>query len=104
MQNLLKLLLALVMGVVLATPQVVLSCEPEVAACEHPDPGCGDPGCCDGAAPGGCPHCVHFGKILAAAPLGGLPVRTRLLMNLPPSAADLPEGFLPVIDQPPRTA
>jgi hypothetical protein len=104
MQHLLKWLLVLVMGVVLATPQAVLSCEPDVATCEHQDSGCGDSGCCDGAAPGGCPNCMHFGKILAVTNLGGLPIRTRLLMNLLPPAAELPEGFLPLIDQPPRKA
>jgi hypothetical protein len=47
---------------------------------------------------------MHFGKILAVMNIGGLPIRTRLLMNLLPPSADLPEGFLPLIDQPPRKA
>lgn len=104
MHHLLKLLLALVMGVVLATPQSVLSCEPELAACEDQASGCRDSGCCDGAAPGGCPNCVHFGKILAVTNFGGLLFRTRLLMHLHLPAAEVPEGFLPLIDQPPRRA
>lgn len=104
MRHSLKLLFAVAIVLALPTAQVVFHCGPEVAACAVADSACGDHGCGEGAAPGGCPHCLNLGKILASTPVGGFPVRAVPLMDVSLSLSFLPEGFLPVIEQPPRGA
>jgi hypothetical protein len=52
----------------------------------------------------GCQQCVNIGKILASTPAVDFPVRSVLSMDLVFSPFDLPEGFLPAIEQPPRGA
>jgi len=104
MQYLLRLLFVFAIGVALPNSQAVSDCGPEVVACELSETSCGDAGCGEGVAPGGCQHCVAFGKILAGTPAGGFPVRPELLMDLVFSPFELPEGFVPAIEQPPRGA
>jgi hypothetical protein len=102
MHHSLKLIFAVALVLALPTAQFVFHCGPEVAACAVADSDCGEPGCGEGVASGGCQQCGNFGKILASTPSGAFPVRQGLLMDFFLAASDLPEGFLPAIEQPPR--
>lgn len=78
-------------------------CESEAAAAEVcPDNDCDPSDCPEGT--GGCAQCGQLGKILAATTNDDLslpPALPWVFSGLSPCAQ---EGFIPVIDQPPRNA
>jgi hypothetical protein len=80
-------------------------CESKSAAVEAcPDSDCDPSDCPEGTAVGGCAQCGQLGKILAATTLADLilpPALPWVFSGISPCAQ---EGFVPVIDRPPRDA
>ncbi|MDX2079645.1 MAG: hypothetical protein SFU53_02565 [Terrimicrobiaceae bacterium] len=96
-------LLAVLVAVAFASPLTssLAHCAPPVTA-ECSDAGCTDSGC--ESSPDGCAHCGHFGKMLAFSEPRSIGTRAAGSLDLSAPAKVLPDGFLPVIDQPPRAA